>query len=45
MIHDENNPLADDELVIVQDFLKLSKHACLCIQNEHSHRFKVLINS
>ena len=29
MIHDENNVLTDDELVIVRDFLRTSKHACL----------------
>ena len=29
MIHDENNVLTDDELVIVMDFLRTSKHACL----------------
>ena len=27
MIHDENNVLTDDELVIVRDLLKTSKHA------------------
>ena len=32
MIHDENNLLADDELIIVRDFLKTSKHACLSIR-------------
>ena len=41
-IHDENNVLTDDELVIVRDFLKTSKHACLFIGNEHPHQFKVL---
>ena len=35
MIHDENNLLTDDELVIVTDLLKTSKHACLYIRNEH----------
>ena len=42
MIHDENNVLTDDELVIVRDFLRMSKHACLYIQNEHSRGFNVL---
>ena len=28
MIHDENNVLTNDELVIVRDFLRTSKHAC-----------------
>ena len=31
MIHDENNVLTDDELVIVRGLLKESKHACLYI--------------
>ena len=42
MIHDENNVLTDDELVIVRDFLKMSKHACLYIRNKHLRGFKVL---
>ena len=42
MIHDENNVLTDDELVIVRDFLSMSKHACLHIRNEHSRGFNVL---
>ena len=42
MIHDENHVLTDDELVIVRDLLKESKHACLCIRNEHPRKFKVL---
>ena len=33
MIHDENNVLTDDELVIVRDFLRTSKHASLYIRN------------
>ena len=33
MIHDENNVLTDDELVIVRDLLKESKHAYLYIRN------------
>ena len=35
MIHDENDLLTDVELVIVWDFLKTSKHACLYIWNKH----------
>ena len=31
MIHNENRLLTDDELVVVRDFLKKSKHACLYI--------------
>ena len=42
MIHDENNVLTDDELVVVRDFLKKLKYACLYIRNEHPRRFKVL---
>ena len=42
MIHDENNVLTDDELVIVRGLLKESKHACLYIQNKHPYKFKVL---
>ena len=29
MIHDENNVLTADELVVVRDLLRNSKHACL----------------
>ena len=42
MIHDENNVLTDDELVVVRDVLRKSKHACLYIRNEHPCKFKVL---
>ena len=42
MIHDENNVLTDDELVIVRGMLKESKHACLYKRNEHSRKFKIL---
>ena len=35
MIHDENNVLADDKLVIARGQLKKSKHAYLYIRNEH----------
>ena len=38
----ERVDLTDDELVIVMDFLKSSKYACLYIRNEHTHEFKVL---
>ena len=30
-IHDENDVLADDELVVVRGILRKSKHAYLCI--------------
>ena len=42
MIHDENNVLTNDELVIVGDFLRTSKHAYLYIRNEHPRGFNVL---
>ena len=42
MIHDENNMLTDDELVVVIDFLRKSKYACLFIRNEYSRGFKLL---
>ena len=42
IIHDENNVLTDDELVIVRGLLKESKHACLYIRNEDPREFKVL---
>ena len=41
-IHDENNVLADDELVIAKDFLRTPKHACSYIRNEHPRGFNVL---
>ena len=31
MIHDENDVLTADELDVAKNFLKNSKHACLCI--------------
>ena len=34
IIHDENDALTDDQLVVVRNFFKKSKHACLYIQNE-----------
>ena len=34
MIHDENNLLLDDELVVVRSQLKKSKHACLYVRND-----------
>ena len=43
MIHDENNVLIDDELVIVRSLLKELKHACLYIRNEHPRQFKILL--
>ena len=42
MIHDENIFLTDDELIIVRDFLRASKHVCLYIANEHPRGFLAL---
>ena len=42
MIHDENDVLTDDELVVATNFLKNSKHACLYIQNEFPRGFNLL---
>ena len=42
MIHDENNVLTDDELVVVRDLLRKSKHACVYIRNKHHRKFRVL---
>ena len=33
MIHDKNDVLTDDELVVVRDLLKNSKHTCLYVRN------------
>ena len=35
MMHDENNVLTDDELVIVKGLSKKSKRACFYIKIEH----------
>ena len=42
MIHDEDNVLADAKLVVVRDFLRNLKHACLNIGNKHPRGFKLL---
>ena len=42
VIHDENDVLTDDELVVARNFLKKSKHACLCVCNEFPRGFKLL---
>ena len=34
MLHDENDVLTDDELVVARNFLKKPRHACLYIRNE-----------
>ena len=35
IIHDENNVLTDDELVVVRGHLKKSRHACLYTRKKH----------
>ena len=42
MTRDENNVLADDELVIFRGFLRKSKNACLFIRNEYPLGFNYL---
>ena len=42
MIHDENDVLTDNELVLARNFLKKSKHAYLSIQNEFPRGFRLL---
>ena len=42
MIHDENDMLTDNELVVARDFSKKSKHACLYIQKEFPREFRLL---
>ena len=41
-IHDENDVLTDDKLVVARAFLKKSKYACLYIRIEFPRRFKLL---
>ena len=41
-IHDGNDVLTDNELVVPSDFLKESKYACLYTENEFPRRFKLL---
>ena len=41
MIHEENDVLTNDELVVARGTLKKSKHACLYIRNEYPHGFCV----
>ena len=42
MIHDENDVLTDDELVVARDFLKSKKYGCLYIRNEYPRGFRLL---
>ena len=41
-MHDENDVLTDDELVVLRGLLRKPKHACLHIQNEHPRGFRLL---
>ena len=41
-IHDENDVLTDNELVVARDFFKKSKYACLYTQNEFPCRYELL---
>ena len=42
MIHDENDVLRDDELVIAREFLKLTKYACSHMQSGFPRRFTLM---
>ena len=42
MIHDENDVLTDNELVVARNFFKKSKNACLYVQNKFPRGFKLL---
>ena len=42
MIHDENNVLTGDEMLIVRSLLNESKREYLYIENEHPRGFKYL---
>ena len=41
-IHNENDVLTDDYLVVVRRILRKSKHACLFIKNEYPRGFRLL---
>ena len=42
MIHDENDVVTDDELVVARNFFKKSKHACLYMKNKFTRRFRLV---
>ena len=42
MMHDENDVLTDEELVVAKNFLKKSKHACLYIRTAFPRGFRLL---
>ena len=41
-IHDGNDVLADDELVVARNFLKKSKHGCLYMHNKYPRGLRLL---
>ena len=41
-IHDENDVLTDDEVVVAKKFLKRSKHTCLYIRIKFPRGFRLL---
>ena len=41
-IHEENDVLTNDELIVVKEHLKNVKQACLYIRNEYTHGFNLL---
>ena len=41
-IHDKNDVLTDDELVVARDFLRESRYGSLYIQNEYPRGFRLL---
>ena len=41
-IHEENDVLTDDELVVARGILRESKYGCLCIRNEYPCGFRLL---
>ena len=41
-IHDENDVLTDDELVVARGLLRESRHGCLYIRNEYPRGFGLL---
>ena len=42
MIHDENDVMTDDELVVVRGTLRKSRHACIYIRDEFLRVFRLL---
>ena len=40
-IHEENDVLTNDELIVVKEHLKNVKQACLCIRNEYPRGFNL----